>query len=152
MGRKTPGLGTPAVAEFAGEDPTPTPIPGTISNEDLAIRIRDVDKKREVFETSTTQRLERVEERTERVPHVEKKVDKLLLMALDKANKQEIASIDVATAHVQMQTVKEKAQVEDKAHAAKTRRERNLELVKMAGRVVALLSSGGFLLYVIEHC
>lgn len=123
-GRKTPALGMAAITPTTMQtltveattpergDVTPTPVPGSITNEDLAVRIRDVDKKHDDFATVTTRRLAVVEARVERVPAVEKKVDKLLMMSAEKQQKQELLTMDITRAHVEVETKEKVAGVE----------------------------------------
>ena len=85
-------------------DPTPPPPPpGTITNEDLAMQTRALDRRVAIVET-----------RTERIPNIEEKVDTLLLLRAKKENEQEILTYDVTRAHMEVATKEKVAEVEVK--------------------------------------
>lgn len=160
MGRKTPRAGLPSIRiesmKPEREDGTPPPAPGSISNEDLAVKIRDVDKKHDEFATSTGTRLGAVETKVgsieTKVGSVDTKVDKLITMQLDRAQQRELVSFDLERMHGEVRSKQEIAKIEDQTSKLKTRRERNLELVKLAGRALGYLLTGGVLVHLIERC
>ena len=153
VGRSTPAGGTLVIKEGTSKQrEDATPIFENVTNEDLAKQVRAVDKKHDEFASVTTQRLATVEARVERVPAIESKVDQMLLLTVEKQAKREIVSMDIERVHAEMQSKKEIVEIEDKADEAKTKRMIKIERVKLWGKILGLVASGGALIHFIEKC
>ena len=164
-GRKTPAQGYPVPPlpplriESTGErgDPTPPPFPGTITNEDLALQVRAVDKKHDEFATTTTARLTIVEAATARIPAIDTKVDKLLMFAAEKEQKREILTMDVTRMHAEVETKEKQAEVEKQMLVVKDEKaqkdyERKIKLkaASLAATAAGIVATG--LTILAHHC
>lgn len=152
-------------------DPTPPPVPGSVSNEDLAVKLKTVEKKTDDFQMTTTQRLSNVETsvgaiKTEvttigtKVGSLDVKVDKVTTLLLDDAAKKQSLTFDMVRMHGEVATKKEIAATEVGAQkelagvaitkstqldALKAKNERRKRITTAFGAVVGLLGSGAFI-------
>jgi len=145
-------------------DPTPPPVPGSVSNEDLAVKLKTVEKKTDDFQMTTTQRLSNVETKVgnveTKVGSVDVKVDKITTMMLEDAKRKETLTLDVISKHFEVSTKKALADVEtgaqkEQAAVAVTRSvqldtikagaDRRTRITKVITAGLGLLGSGAFL-------
>ncbi len=109
-------------------DPTPPPRPGTISNEDLAVQIKDVKKEHGEFATETRQRFTGLESTSQLV----------LKAVLDRE------TITHASRTV-IDQVQRTAQIEENKDAKAFKRKITLEVVQFWGKIALMVAGSGAL-------
>jgi len=134
-------------------DPTPPPIPGSVSNEDLAVKLKDVEKVNADFQGTTTQRLSNVESQVtsvvSKVSSMDVKVDKMIGLQLDAAKEKQTFTLDVMKMHGEVGTANELADIKvkeskqlDTINAGAEKRKRVTKAI-LTG--LTLIGSGGIL-------